>query len=115
MEMVDARCVRSSITYGRENRLLLPDVGLKFERAAMQIIRWMCDFPEKTGQVKNWLELSLSQLSLEMVCCIPRQYVFSCDTILPAKYVFMKSDANKIQLKKCIYTVCINTPHLHMI
>ena len=28
--------------YGNETRLLLADVGLKFERADMQMIRWMC-------------------------------------------------------------------------
>ena len=38
-----ASCVRSSVTYGSETRPLLADVGLKFERAEMQIIRWMCD------------------------------------------------------------------------
>ena len=35
-------CVRSSMTYGRKTRPLLADVGLKFERADMQMIRWMC-------------------------------------------------------------------------
>ena len=35
-------CVRSSMTYGSETRRLLLDVGLKFERAEMQMIRWMC-------------------------------------------------------------------------
>ena len=39
---VYASCVRSSMTYGSETRPLLVDVGLKFERAEMQIIRWMC-------------------------------------------------------------------------
>ena len=29
------------MTYGSEPRPLLVDVGLKFERAEMQIIRWM--------------------------------------------------------------------------
>ena len=43
MDMVDARCVRSSMIYGSETRPLLADVGLKCERAEMQIIRWMCD------------------------------------------------------------------------
>ena len=42
MDMVDALCVRSSMVYGSETRPLLADVGLKFERAEMQIIRWMC-------------------------------------------------------------------------
>ena len=38
---VYASCVRSSMTYGSETRPLLVDVGLKFERAEMQMIRWM--------------------------------------------------------------------------
>ena len=37
-----AICVRNSMTYGSETRSLLVDVGLKFERAEMQMIRWMC-------------------------------------------------------------------------
>ena len=47
MEMVNARCIRSSMTYGSKTRPLLADVGLKFERAEMQIIRWMCDVSKK--------------------------------------------------------------------
>ena len=39
---VYASCVRSSVTYGREAMPLLVDVGLKFERAEIQMIRWMC-------------------------------------------------------------------------
>ena len=39
---VYASCVRSSMTYGNEARPLLVDVGLKFERADIQMIRWMC-------------------------------------------------------------------------
>ena len=34
-------CVRSSMTYGSETRPLLVDVGLNFERAEMQMIRWV--------------------------------------------------------------------------
>ena len=44
MEMkgrVYASCVRSRMTYGSENIPLLVDVGLKFERAELQMIRWM--------------------------------------------------------------------------
>ena len=37
-----ASCVRSSMVYGSETRPLLVDVGLKFEKAEMQMIRWMC-------------------------------------------------------------------------
>ena len=40
---VYARCVRSSMTYGSETRPLLADIVLKFERAEMQMTRWMCD------------------------------------------------------------------------
>ena len=36
---------RSSMTYGSETRPLLVEVGLKFERAEMQMIRWMCGSP----------------------------------------------------------------------
>ena len=39
---VYASCVRSSMIYGNETRLLLADVGLMFERADMQMLRWMC-------------------------------------------------------------------------
>ena len=30
------------MTYGSETRPLLADVGLRFKRAEMQMIRWMC-------------------------------------------------------------------------
>ena len=39
---VYASCVRSSMTYGSDTRPLLVDVGMKFERAEMHMIRWMC-------------------------------------------------------------------------
>ena len=39
---VYASCVRSSITSKSETRPLLADVGLKLERAEIQMIRWMC-------------------------------------------------------------------------
>ena len=38
---VYASCVRSSMTYGSETRPLPADVGLKSERAEMQMIRWI--------------------------------------------------------------------------
>ena len=38
---VYASCVRNSMTYGSETMSLLVDVGLKLERAEMQMIRWM--------------------------------------------------------------------------
>ena len=39
--------VISSMTYGCETRLLLVDVGLKFERAEMQMITWICGISMK--------------------------------------------------------------------
>ena len=39
---VYSSCVRSSMIYGSGTRHLLVDVWLKFERAEMQMIRWMC-------------------------------------------------------------------------
>ena len=35
------------MTYGSETRPLLVDVGLKFETAEMQMIRWMCGISMK--------------------------------------------------------------------
>ena len=48
-------CVRSSMTYGSETRLLLADVGLKFERAEMQINKWMCDVSMKDRRTSEQL------------------------------------------------------------
>ena len=45
---VYASCVRSSMSYGSETRPLLDDVGFKFERTEMQMIRWMCGVSMKT-------------------------------------------------------------------
>ena len=66
---VYARCVRSSMTYGSETRSLLVD-GLKFQRAEMQM---MCGISMKDRRTNVefkklfGVELSLSQLSLEVV------------------------------------------------
>ena len=48
---VYASCV-SSMTYGRP---LLVDVGLKFERAEMQMIRWMCGISLKDRRTNEEL------------------------------------------------------------
>ena len=37
------------MTYGSETRPLLVDVGLKFEKAEMQMIRWMCGISLKSA------------------------------------------------------------------
>ena len=39
---VYASCVRSSMIYGSETMPLPVDLGLKFERTEMQMIKWMC-------------------------------------------------------------------------
>ena len=54
---VYASCVRSSMTYGSETRPLLVDVGLKCERAEMQMIRWMCGISLKTRTNGEFIRL----------------------------------------------------------
>ena len=41
------------MTYGSETRPLLVDVGLKFDRAEMQMIRWMYGISLKKKRKKN--------------------------------------------------------------
>ena len=43
------------MTYGSETRPLLVDVGLKFERAEMHIIRWMCGISLKDRRTNEEL------------------------------------------------------------
>ena len=52
---VYASCIRSSMTYGSETRPLFADVALKFERAEMQMIRWMCDVSLKDRRTSEEL------------------------------------------------------------
>ena len=52
---VNVSCVRSSMTSGSETRPLLVDVGLKFERADMQMIRWMCGVSMKDRRTSEEL------------------------------------------------------------
>ena len=52
---VYSSCVRSSMTYGSETRPLLVDVGLKLERAEMQMIRWMCGISLKDRRTNKEL------------------------------------------------------------
>ena len=53
------------MTYGSEIIPLLVDVGLKFERADMQMIICMCGISIKdrrtSEELEGWLELSISQ------------------------------------------------------
>ena len=52
---VYASCVGSRMTYGNETRPLLVDVGLKFERAEMQMLRWMCGISLTYGRTSEEL------------------------------------------------------------
>ena len=52
---VYASCDRSSMHYGSETRPLLVDVGLKFERAEMQMIKWMCGISLKDRRTNEEL------------------------------------------------------------
>ena len=47
--------VYASMTYGSETRPLLVDVRLKFERAEMQMIRWMCGISLKDRRTNEEL------------------------------------------------------------
>ena len=52
---VYASCIGSSMTYGSVTRSLLVDVGLKFERAEMQMIRWSCGISLKDRRTNEEL------------------------------------------------------------
>ena len=48
-------CLRSNMTYGSETMPFLVDVGLKFKRAEMQMIRWMCGVSRKDRRTSEEL------------------------------------------------------------
>ena len=52
---VYASCVRSSMIYGSETLPLLVDVGLRSERAEMQMIRWICGISMKDRRTSEEL------------------------------------------------------------
>ena len=52
---VYASCVSSTMVYGSENRPWLADIGLKLERAEMQMIRWMCGVSMKDRRTSKEL------------------------------------------------------------
>ena len=55
-----ASCVRRALTYGGETRPLLVDVGLHFERADMQMIRWMCGVSMKDRKTNEKFRIGWS-------------------------------------------------------
>ena len=56
---VYACCLRSSMTYGSETSPFLVEVGLKFERAELQMIRWMCGVSMKDRRTSKELRRML--------------------------------------------------------
>ena len=71
---VYASCVRSNMTYGSETRPLLVDVGLKFERAEMQMIRWMCGISLKHRRTNEELRrlVGVESITTVVVVRLPR-------------------------------------------
>ena len=47
------------MTFGSETRPFLVDVGLKFEKADMQMIRWMCGVSMKDRRTRKELRRML--------------------------------------------------------
>ena len=78
MEMVDSCCVKSSMTYGNETRLLLVDVGLKFERPEMQIIRWMCNVSMKDRKTSEEL---IKLVGVEPIITVIRSCMLYSSTV----------------------------------
>ena len=78
MKILDARSVRSSMTYGNETRPLLADVGLKFERAEMQIIRWMCEVSMKDIRTSEEL---IKLVGVEPITTISRSGMLYSSTV----------------------------------
>ena len=59
------------MTYGSETRPLLVNVGLKFERAEMQMIRWMCGISMKDRRTS--IELG-RMFGVEPITTVIRSY-----------------------------------------
>ena len=115
MEMVDACCVRSSITYRGVTMPLLADMGLKLERAEMHIIRWKCDVSMKDRRTS---EKFIKLVGVEPITTVIGSGMLYSSTVrntdvkfFACHRYFIKSGVNKIQL--C--TVYTNYPYLHLI
>ena len=70
------RCVKSSMTHGSETRPLLVDVGLKFERAEIQMIRWMGDIPMKDRRTNEELR---RLVGVEPITTVIRSGILRCE------------------------------------
>ena len=89
---VYASCVRNSMTYGSETKPLLADVGLKFERAEMQMIRWMCGVSLKDKRTSEELR--------KLVGVQPIRTVIISGRLRWHGHVMRKSDEDWV--KKCM-------------
>ena len=67
---VYASWVKCSITYGSETRPLLVDVGLRFERAEMQIIKWMCGISMKDNRTDEELRRMVGVVPITTVISV---------------------------------------------
>ena len=80
------------MVYGSETRPLLVDVGLKFERAEMQIIRWMCVISMKDRRTNEELRRLVRVESITTV--------ISSGSLRWYVHVVRKSDEDWV--KKCM-------------
>ena len=86
---VYASWVRSSMSYGNETMPLLVDVGLKFARAEMQMIRWMCGISMKDRMTNKKLR--------RLVGVEPITTVIRSGRLRWYGYVIRKSDENWVK------------------
>ena len=80
------------MTYESETRPLLADVGLKFERAEMQVIRWMCGVSLKDRRAREELR--------KLVGIEPITTVIRSGRLKWYGHVMKKSDEDWV--KKCM-------------
>ena len=73
------------MTYGSETRPLLVDVGLKFERAEMQMIRWICGISLKDVRTnEEWRSLCKRMPWSTLSKAFEKsRYTISADVCLP--------------------------------
>ena len=70
---------RSSMTYGSETRPLLVDVGLKFEKAEMQMTKWVRVISMKDRMTNEELRRLVGVEPITSVIRSGRQMVWTCD------------------------------------
>ena len=75
---VYAHCVRSSMTYGSETRPLLAGVVLKFLKAELEMIRWMCDVSMKDRRTSEEL---IELVGVEPITTVIRSGILYFSTV----------------------------------